>query len=140
MRLFTNISFLTALLAIFGCSVTAAIAVLAFGCSHFILAFIIPVSCLCYFLSLLIAHFIAQPLTELAQKTRAYREGDKSIVFEPTGALYEADQLSEDFRELNRAYEAKLDELSKVQDRQDSFVSDVAHEFRTPLTAISGNA
>ena len=140
MRLFTNISFLTALLAIFGSSVTAAIAVLAFGCSRFILAFIIPVSCLCYFLSLLIAHFIAQPLTELAQKTRAYREGDKSIVFEPTGALYEVDQLSEDFRELNHAYEAKLDELSKVQDRQDSFVSDVAHEFRTPLTAISGNA
>ena len=68
MRLFTNISFLTALLAIFGSSVTAAIAVLAFGCSRFILAFIIPVSCLCYFLSLLIAHFIAQPLTELAQK------------------------------------------------------------------------
>lgn len=119
MRLFTNISFLTALLAIFGCSVTATIAVLVFGCSHFILAFIIPVSCLCYFLSLLIAHFIAQPLTELAQKTRAYREGDKSIVFEPTGALYEVDQLSEDFRELNRVYEAKLDELSKVQDRQD---------------------
>lgn len=140
MRLFTNISFLTALLAIFGCSVTATVAVLVFGCSHFILAFIIPVSCLCYFLSLLIAHFIAQPLTELAQKTRAYREGDKSIVFEPTGALYEVDQLSEDFRELNRAYEAKLDELSKMQDRQDSFVSDVAHEFRTPLTAISGNA
>lgn len=140
MRLFTNISFLTALLAIFGSSVTAAIAVLAFGCSCFILAFIIPVSCLCYFLSLLIAHFIAQPLTELAQKTRAYREGDKNIVFEPTGALYEVDQLSEDFRELNHAYEAKLDELSKVQDRQDSFVSDVAHEFRTPLTAISGNA
>ena len=79
---------------------------LAFGCSCFILAFIIPVSCLCYFLSLLIAHFIAQPLTELAQKTRAYREGDKSIVFEPTGALYEVDQLSEDFRELNHAYEA----------------------------------
>lgn len=76
----------------------------------------------------------------MAQKTRAYREGDKSIVFEPTGALYEVDQLSEDFRELNRAYEAKLNELSKVQDRQDSFVSDVAHEFRTPLTAISGNA
>ena len=76
MRLFTNISFLTALLAIFGSSVTAAIAVLAFGCSRFILVFIIPVSCLCYFLSLLIAHFIAQPLTELAQKTRAYREGD----------------------------------------------------------------
>ena len=44
MRLFTNISFLTALLAIFGSSVTAAIAVLAFGCSRFILAFIIPVS------------------------------------------------------------------------------------------------
>ena len=61
-------------------------------------------------------------------------------MFEPTGALYEVDQLSEDFRELNHAYEAKLDELSKVQDRQDSFVSDVAHEFRTPLTAISGNA
>ena len=140
MRLFTNISFLTALLAIFGCSVTAAIAVLVFGCSRFILAFIVPVACLCYFLSLIIAHFITQPLTELVQKTRHYREGDKSIVFEPTGTLYEVDQLSEDFRELNRAYEAKLNELSKVQDRQDSFVSDVAHEFRTPLTAISGNA
>ena len=140
MRLFTNISFLTALLAIFGCSVTAAIAVLVFGCSRFILAFIVPVACLCYFLSLIIAHFITQPLTELVQKTRHYRESDKSIVFEPTGTLYEVDQLSEDFRELNRAYEAKLNELSKVQDRQDSFVSDVAHEFRTPLTAISGNA
>ncbi len=140
MRLFTHISFLTTLLALFASILTAAAAVFVFGCPPYIVAYIVPICCLCYFLSLLIAHFMTQPLTELVHKVKAYRQGDKSIAFEETGSVYEADRLAEDFAELNRAYEAKLAELSRIQEQQDSFVSDVAHEFRTPLTAISGNA
>ncbi len=140
MRLFTQISFLTTLLALLAAVLVGAAAVFVFGCPVFVVVYIVPSVFLCYFLSLLIGRFMTQPLTALARKVRAYRQGDKSITFESTGSMYEADQLSEDFNALNQAYEAKLNELTNIQNQQDSFVSDVAHEFRTPLTAISGNA
>lgn len=140
MRLFTHISFLTTLLAFMASALVALIAVLAFGCSPLVLGLVIPVSCVAYFISLIIAHFISSPLKELAEKMTRYREGDKSITFESDNTIKEVDDLSAEIADYVAVYEARIDELTSLKNRQNEFVSDVAHEFRTPLTAISGNA
>lgn len=140
MRLFTHISFLATLLAMLASALTVIIATIAFGLPRPFLLIVIPVGCVCYFLSLLIAHFISRPLTELVRKMHSYQTGDKSVMFAPTGAMREADELSKDIKDFIDVYDARVDELVALNERQDTFVSDVAHEFRTPLTAISGNA
>lgn len=140
MRLFTHISFLTTLLAILAGLLMGTVAIHLFGTPQIILLFTVPIACLCYFLSLYIAHFISQPLRDLVRKTHAFRSGDTSVRFEPTGSIHEVDELSKDIKELVDVHEARLNELVALTHRQDEFVSDVAHEFRTPLTAISGNA
>ncbi len=140
MRLFTHISFLATLLAILASALMALVAIFVFGCPRALLLAIIPAACICYFLSLLIAHFISRPLTELVRKVQSSKAGDASIAFAPTGVMREVDELSESINEFNRIYSTRVEELKALNERQDTFVSDVAHEFRTPLTAISGNA
>mgnify|MGYP000753769695 FL=1 len=140
MRLFTHISFLATLLAILACAIMALVAIFVFDCPYTLLLTIIPAGCVCYFLSLLIAHFISRPLTELVRKVQSSKAGDTSITFAPSGVMREVDDLSESINEFNRIYITRVEELKALNERQDTFVSDVAHEFRTPLTAISGNA
>lgn len=140
MRLFTHISFLATLLAIFAGAAVALVGILAFNCPPVFLLCVVPVACISYFLSLIIAHFISQPLRELIRKAQAYRAGDKSVRFAQGYSMREVDEAADLFDSFVRLYESRLDELAKVKETQDSFVSDVAHELRTPLTAISGNA
>lgn len=140
MRLFTHISFLATLLAILGSAALALVAIFLFDCPRTLIFAVIPIGCICYFLSLLIAHFVSRPLSELVRKVKSSKTGDASISFAPTGVIREVDELYESIEEFNRVYNARVDELKVLNERQDMFVSDVAHEFRTPLTAISGNA
>lgn len=140
MRLFTHISFLATLLAIFAGASVALAGILMFECPPIFLLCVVPVAYISYFLSLIIAHFISQPLRELIHKAQAYRAGDKSVRFTKGYSMREVDEAADLFSSFASLYESRLDELAKVKKTQDSFVSDVAHELRTPLTAISGNA
>ena len=100
---------------------------------------LIPVALVVLPLSLLIGHFLSEPLRILAKKTAAYRAG-ADVSFGPDGRLYEADQLAGDFRALIQTTKTQQHDLALKEQRQAAFVSDVAHELRTPLTAIRGNA
>lgn len=91
-------------------------------------------------LSLVIGHFIADPLETLHRKTRAHINGDARITIEPEGKLYEADQLAEDLSELILFSRNKLADLQSHQEREAGLLGDVAHELRTPLASIRGNA
>ncbi len=100
---------------------------------------LLPIVFVVFLLSLLIGHFMSEPLRVLASKTTAYRSGAE-VQFEPDGRLFEADELTEDFKELVQTTELQQHELALKERRQAEFISDVAHELRTPLTAIRGNA
>lgn len=101
---------------------------------------IIPIALIVLLLALLIGYFITQPLRTLSQKIAAYRAGDASVSFEPEGALYEADALASDYKDLLDSSFAQCADLARREKQQTQFVGDVAHELRTPLTAIHGNA
>ena len=93
-----------------------------------------------FILSLIIGHFIAEPLTDLHFQARRLLRGETSVTFAATDKLHEADILSQDFCELGKQTAARMVDLNIQQKRQQSFMSDAAHELRTPLTAIRGNA
>lgn len=101
---------------------------------------LMPVVLVVFGFSLLVGHFLAQPLVELHRKIEAFKKGDSAVDFSARGNLYEADMLSEDFCDLCGHSKSWRSSLLTKQRRQAKFISDVAHELRTPLTAIRGNA
>lgn len=93
-----------------------------------------------FIISLIIGHYMAEPLVNLHRRAQAVFEGDATVDIKPEGKLYEADLLAEDFAALSEQNKIKMSDLAVQQKRQTQFISDVAHELRTPLTAIRGNA
>ena len=93
-----------------------------------------------FLLSLVIGHYIAEPLRDLHHRTDLILHGDTAVSFTPTDRLHEADVLAADFAELGEQTKTKMSDLALAQKRQAAFINDVAHELRTPLTAIRGNA
>jgi two-component system OmpR family sensor kinase len=100
---------------------------------------LVPGAAITFLLSLVIGHFLSEPLRLLLRRVRAYRAG-APVTFEVDGRLHEADELSESMDALVKRLESQRADLVRETRRQSEFVSDVAHELRTPLTAIRGNA
>ncbi|MDO4590555.1 MAG: HAMP domain-containing sensor histidine kinase [Slackia sp.] len=140
-RLQTYFSVLTALFSM--ASALAMLFIIVFvGLEHpAFLAWCIFVGCTFTFIvSLVIGHYMAEPLSTMHREARAVLEGDTRVTVRPDGKLYEADLLADDFAALSEQTKTKMSDLAVQQKRQTQFISDVAHELRTPLTAIRGNA
>lgn len=91
--------------------------------------------------SLLIGHFLSEPLTHLAAHLRDFRTGDPAPATIPIdGRIEEVDRLTVGVNRLSETIRTQQESLASRESRESTFVSDVAHELRTPLTAIRGNA
>lgn len=100
---------------------------------------LLPFGLLTFVLSLIIGHFLAEPLNLLEKRVRAFVAGGE-VTFTSDGRLYEADELASTIDALVKKSASQQEDLVLKERRQAAFVSDVAHELRTPLTAIRGNA
>lgn len=140
MRLSTQAALLSSLVAVFTAALVALCAIVFFNASPFVSLIILPVGGIAFFLSLLIAIFITQPFKDLLVLIKKYRAGDNTVDFTIESPIEEVSELSKDYKAVSDIAEGRLNELSLLKEHQDEFVSNVAHEFRTPLTAISGNA
>lgn len=140
MRLATHVAFTTTLLSALCSAIICVCGIHFFHASHWILLLIIPVSCIAFCLSLLIAYFTSYSFRALAKGLEQYQQGDYNISFEMHHELRESEDLSQGIEDLISTTEAYKDEIAVMKQREGEFISDVAHEFRTPLTAISGNA
>lgn len=140
-RLQTYFAILTAIFAVAG-AVVALMAVALFNTGNpLVIAWILLTGgTFVFIISLIIGHYMAEPLVNLHRKAQAVFEGDATVEIKPEGKLYEADLLAEDFAALGEQNKTKMSDLAVQQKRQTQFISDVAHELRTPLTAIRGNA
>lgn len=127
------------MLSLLAGAVIVLICFLAFDVTPKAFLLLIPVGVVVFALSLVIGHFLSEPLRMLARKTAAYRAG-ADVPFEPDGRLLEADELAADFKALVQTTKSQQHDLQLKERRQAAFISDVAHELRTPLTAIRGNA
>lgn len=100
---------------------------------------LVPTTLITFMLSLIIGHFLAEPLNALVKKIQA-TQTCTDVELTPEGILYEADELAKSIGKLVKKSQAQEIDLTLKARRQATFVSDVAHELRTPLTAIRGNA
>ena len=120
-------------------AIVIVVCIFAFDAPWFSIALLAPVVLVVFLLSLLIGHFLAEPVTLLVRKTRALKQG-QNVTFDADGRLREADEIAATLDSLVKKSSSQQSDLSRRDKRQTEFVSDVAHELRTPLTAIRGNA
>ncbi len=77
------------------------------------------------------SRLLSRPVTSLTAATRQIRAGDLSARVETTDTT-EIGELAASFNEM-------ADELQDASDRRRRFMSDVAHELRTPLANITSH-
>lgn len=100
-----------------------------------------PIAVFTFGFSLLIGHFLSEPLTHLAAHLHDFRTGDPAPATIPIdGRIEEVDRLTVGVNRLSETIRTQQESLASRESRESTFVSDVAHELRTPLTAIRGNA
>lgn len=113
----------------------------AFGLRPLAFFLLVPVAVFTFAFSLLIGHFLAEPLARLAARLRDFRTGDPAPATIPIdGRIEEVDRLTVSVNRLSETIRTQQESLASRESRESTFVSDVAHELRTPLTAIRGNA
>lgn len=140
MRLSTQVALLSSLVAVLATAIMAVCAIAFFDASYLVALLVIPIGGLAFFLSLIISVFATQPLRDLLTQIKRYHSGDSTVDFAMESSIKEVSELSANYKTISELADSRLKELTLVKQHQDEFVSNVAHEFRTPLTAISGNA
>ena len=140
MRLSTQVALLCSLIAVLSTAILGVCAFAFFGADAYVFLLIVPIGGIAFFLSLIISVFITQPFKDLLSQIQKYRSGDNTVDFTLESGVKEASELSKTYKDISSLADARLKELALVKENQDEFVSNIAHEFRTPLTAISGNA
>lgn len=95
------------------------------------------IACLCSVMSITVSFYLMRrffkPLEELSKASLKVAEGDFTVQLPYDGHLSELDNTIQNFNRMVR-------ELNSVEIMRNDFVADVSHEFKTPLSAITGYA
>lgn len=81
---------------------------------------------------LAIADIIVKPITRLTKATKELSKGNYNVRVNYVGD----DEISQ----LNQGFNQMAQQLAKQEEVRQKFISDISHEFQTPLTAIQGFA
>ncbi|MBQ9691418.1 MAG: HAMP domain-containing histidine kinase [Eggerthellaceae bacterium] len=98
------------------------------------------ISALILTLALIVGHFMVAPFKQLHQLALYAQKTNEPVVFSPENTLFEAHALAEDLEFFKNLAYTNSANLHIQQQRDTSFINDVAHELRTPLAAIQGSA
>lgn len=82
---------------------------------------------------------LTRPVSELASTAKRIREGDYSQRIR-IRTNDEIGELAEDFNDMARAIESRMEELEKAVGEKQRFIDNMTHELKTPLTSIIGYA
>ncbi len=86
--------------------------------------------CLGSFIFLIVGKMIIKPLKDITDATKKVATGDFDIVLE-NNRKDELGELIESFNKMTK-------ELGSIEILRNDFVSDISHEFKTPITSIEG--
>lgn len=78
-----------------------------------------------------ISRLFLEPVTKLCEAMKKVADGDLSVRLEPSGNARE-------IREIYSGFDLMVQELSATEILQTDFLSNVSHEFKTPINAIEG--
>ena len=81
---------------------------------------------------LLVAEIIVKPITKLTNATKELSHGNFSVRVNYAG--------NDEISRLNQGFNQMAVQLAKQEETRQKFISDISHEFQTPLTAIQGFA
>ncbi len=85
-------------------------------------------------LGFVVSYFVAQsmsrPLKKMQIATRAYAKGDFSVRVDDSG--------DDEIGELARGFNLMSESLEQLESLRSSFIADVSHELKTPMTTIAG--
>lgn len=89
---------------------------------------------LCFWIivALVISCIYLRPLKRLTDSTKKVASGDFSVRFELNGL--------ENSNQLLQSLNAMVEELGSMETLRDDFVSNISHEFKTPIASIHGFA
>jgi len=88
-------------------------------------------------LSVIISYFLVKRVNRLSKASQKVATGDYDIYIDHSNRD-EIDRLSADFNKMIKALKEWRQEVLHLEDRRKTFMQDVAHEMRTPLTTING--
>jgi signal transduction histidine kinase len=88
---------------------------------------------------LIITRVIMRPIDKLRQAAAKIASGDYTVSL-PTRGQDETAELARQFEKMTQAVKAREEELKEQSERKQLFIDSLAHEMRTPLTAVMGYA
>lgn len=88
-------------------------------------------------LSMLFSYFFVKRVNRLSRAAQKVAQGDYDIYIAHSNRD-EIDRLSADFNTMIKALKEWRKEVLHLEERRKTFMQDVAHEMRTPLTTING--
>lgn len=88
----------------------------------------ITMSCI---LSIIISYRLVRPLKKITAATKLYSHGDFSVRISASDVYKELTQLVDSVNKM-------ADNLAVIEESRSSFVANVSHELKTPMTIISG--
>ena len=90
-------------------------------------------------LNYIVTVWLTKPISQLSTATRSLSNGNLSMRVE-IKTKDEVGELAKDFNMMADSMEKTIGELKEYARRQEEFVSNFAHELKTPLTAVIGYA
>lgn len=88
-------------------------------------------------MSLFFSYFMVKRVNRLSKASQKVAMGDYDIYIDHSNRD-EIDRLSADFNKMIKALKEWRKEVLHLEDLRKTFMQDVAHEMRTPLTTING--
>ncbi len=83
--------------------------------------------------TIFLSHFIFEPISKLSHCMNGVAKGDFKLTLQTRSKVSE---IRDSYRSFNRM----TAELASTETLQTDFISNVSHEFKTPLTAVEGYA
>ena len=100
---------------------------------HFIILLALVALVLGMFISMFIFRYALNPVSELSKAMQKVADGDYTVKLDVPGNKSEIYELLNNFNVM-------VQELNSTETLHSDFISNVSHEFKTPLATISGYA